>query len=115
MPVASVLVCGGGIAGAELSLALARRNLEVSFAVGADDLTEPLRDDLRAAAVEVRVGAELIGVVAVDRHVEAELSDGHVENYDAVVAPSPDGGWRLTAGRDGRQADVIAETIRALP
>jgi 2-polyprenyl-6-methoxyphenol hydroxylase-like FAD-dependent oxidoreductase len=120
MPVASVLVCGGGDAGGAVALALAKRGLEVSFVDEAKDAFEaetPLVESLRRRGVELRGGAALIGIVTVDRHVEAELSDGHVENYDAVVMADEEtspSAWRIVANDAGRDSELVAATVRAL-
>lgn len=120
MPVASVLVCGGGDAGGAVALALAERGLEVSLVEEADDAfaeENPLVERLRRQGVEVRAGAALIGIVTVDRHVEAELSDGHVENFDAIVladaaaSPTP---WRVVANEAGRDSALVRATVSAV-
>lgn len=120
MPVASVLVCGGGDAGGALALALAERGLDVSLVDEAEDAfadANPLAPRLRQQGVEVRGGAALIGTVTVDRHIEAELSDGHVENYDAVVVADADASptpWRVVADDAGRDSAVVRATVSAV-
>jgi hypothetical protein len=73
----------------------------VALTVGQSSL--PTAAELRGAGVEVRAGVGLIGFVAVDRHVEAELSDGRIENYDAIVIGSA-GALRVIARPDAVQA-----------
>jgi hypothetical protein len=82
MVISSILVVGDdGDAGAP-AIALARRGFEVTLLGGTGE--EPAQR-AREAGVEVRAGTALVGFVTVDRHVEAELSDGRIENYDAIV------------------------------
>jgi len=50
------------------------------------DIQDVLMSTIRDLGIEVRLGTELISFTNIDRHVEAELSDGSVENYDVVVA-----------------------------
>ena len=50
------------------------------------DVQDQLVAMIRGLGVEVRLGTSLVGFQSVDSHVEAELSDGRVENYDVVVA-----------------------------
>jgi hypothetical protein len=72
---------------------------------------------LRAAGVDVRPEIELVGFVNVDRHVEAELSDERIENYDVVVI-ADDGAakpvWRIIAGGDVQCSDAVATVTGAL-
>lgn len=77
--------------------------LGVSTAGGNDDagatsIVALLRRTLADLGVEVRTGIELLGVIDVDSHVEAELSNGRVENYDAVVIADGDTATRLEIG-----------------
>ena len=115
MNVSSILVTGGDAAGLAAASALARHCIEVSVIESAAQWPdEAAADAVRAAGVELRLELGLVGVVDVDSHVEAELSNGSVENYDAVVvagdaarglarggsrrvlsAPGPDGATRL--------------------
>jgi len=50
------------------------------------DIQNQLVAMIRELGIEVRLGASLVGFQAVDSHVEAELSDGRIENYDVVIA-----------------------------
>lgn len=50
------------------------------------DIQDQLVKMIRDLGIEVRLGTSLVGFQAVDSHVEAELSDGRVENYDVVIA-----------------------------
>lgn len=136
MPVSSVLIGGGGAGGCAAAVALARRGVEVTLvefargwpdagtgivvrdrgiaaARGAADggFGAELVEDLRGSGVEARPGTGLVGFVAVDRHVEAELSDGRIENYDAVLVPGAT--WRLIAS-DAQRPEAIAAVTDAL-
>lgn len=82
MVISSVLVVGDDVDAGVPAIALAQQGLEVTLLGGTED--EPAQR-AREAGVEVRVGTALVGFVTVDRHVEAELSDGRIENYDAIV------------------------------
>jgi len=86
MNVSSILVAGGDAAGLAVASALARHGLEVALVEPTADWPDvAAADAVRAAGVELRLELGLIGVVDVDSHVEAELSNGSVENYDVVV------------------------------
>lgn len=50
------------------------------------DIQNQLVSMIRTLGIEVRLGTSLLGFQAVDDHVEAELSDGRIENYDVVIA-----------------------------
>lgn len=50
------------------------------------DIQNVLVDTIRTLGIEVRLGTELVQFTNVDNHVEAELSNGRVENYDLVIA-----------------------------
>jgi len=50
------------------------------------DIQNVLVEMIRDLGVEVRLGTSLVGFTEIDEHVEVELSDGSVENYDIVVA-----------------------------
>ncbi|GAA3755726.1 hypothetical protein GCM10022240_05810 [Microbacterium kribbense] len=129
MVVSSVLVAGEGDSSRAAAIALAGRGLDVTLVghsprlqdvaagmvlpVGADLLEAvalwpgidasagacAARGRGREASVEERPGTWLVGSIAVDRHVEAELSDGRIENYDLVVLAG-DGQMRLITGGD---------------
>ncbi len=97
MTLPSVLVVGPGPASAVVAATLARRGMEVALvgpvpAAGTDE--SALVAAVREEGVEVRLGTALIGYLELDTHVEAELSDGRVENFDAVISPArrSDGG-----------------------
>lgn len=113
MAVASVLMDRADERARAAATALARDGYEVSIvgseAPGAEEL-----QSLRDVGVEVHTGIALLGWVGVDRHVEAELSDGRVENYDAVAVgdPGADGGWRIVTGE--RPSDAVARVARVL-
>lgn len=87
MTVSSVLVVGGDPAGSAVARALAARGIEVCLVERSAVVPA---DQLRSPGVEVRTGVRLVGLVDVDAHVEAELSDGAVENYDAVLLFDPE-------------------------
>jgi NADPH-dependent 2,4-dienoyl-CoA reductase/sulfur reductase-like enzyme len=136
MPVSSVLIGGGGAGGCAAAVALARRGVEVTVVEFAREWPDAgtgivVRDpriaepgapalggldaetvaDLRDRGIEARPGTGLVGFVAVDRHVEAELSDGRIENYDAVLVPGAT--WRLIAS-DAQRPEAIAAVTDAL-
>jgi 2-polyprenyl-6-methoxyphenol hydroxylase-like FAD-dependent oxidoreductase len=50
------------------------------------DIQDVLVKRIRELGVEARLGTELLSFANVDRHVEAKLSAGTVENYDIVIA-----------------------------
>lgn len=110
MTVSSVLVVGGGSLGAAAATALVQRGAEVSLIEPAKLL--PLGADagqtLREAGVEVRVELGLVGAVEVDRHIEAELSSGRVENYDAIVIADAATGERLSRAVSTSRVVTIA-------
>ena len=106
MVISSVLVAGDAAeAGGASAIALAQQGLEVTLVGGAED---ELAQRAREAGVEVRAGTALVGFVNVDRHVEAELSDGRIENYDAIVRFAP--GERSVIA----QPNAVAEIARML-
>lgn len=86
MTVSSVLVVGGDPTGSAVARALAARGVEVCLVERSADIPA----GLRSPGVEVRSGVRLVGLVDVDAHVEAELSDGVVENHDVVVLSDPE-------------------------
>lgn len=64
--------------------------------------------------VEVRASVRLIGSVAVDQHVEAELSNGRIENYDLVVVSPTERELRLIATDDVLRSEAVVAFGRAL-
>ncbi|WP_062378317.1 FAD-dependent oxidoreductase [Demequina pelophila] len=50
------------------------------------DIQGVLVDKIKELGIELRLGTELVSFANIDSHVEAELSDGTVENYDVVIA-----------------------------
>lgn len=141
MVVSSVLVAGQNNTGSELAIRLALRGLEVTlvgFAPTAQnspvgvalpaDTVGFLQEDATAATsdtgttlalrtreigVEVREGTRLVGSIAVDRHVEAELSDGRIENYDLIVI-ADDSGVRLVASGNAAGSEALGVIARTL-
>ncbi len=146
MVVSSVLVAGGGVSGCVSAATLAQRGFEVALVDRAPDwshegptitldtdpgvllrelgvgeaahsaLVPALAMRLQELAIEVRSGTQLLGCVAVDRHVEAELSDGRIENYDLIVVAAGDRRLRLVASDDilrSRAVDAIRRTLDA--
>ena len=121
MNVSSILVSGGDAAGLAVASALARRGLEVSVIESAAQWPDgAAADAVRAAGVELRLELGLVGVVDVDSHVEAELSNGSVENYDVVVIADDtvralaDGGSRRVLGvTEPGRAVRLAEELAA--
>lgn len=72
---------------------------------------------LREAGVEVRPDTELVGFVHVDHHLEVELSDERIENYDVLVVtegPAPLREWRVIASGDEPRSDAVAAVTGAL-
>lgn len=53
--------------------------------IPAESLYRDLQEQLRRHGVEVRMATELLGFLDLGTHVEAELSNGRVENYDAIL------------------------------
>ncbi|MFT4307329.1 MAG: hypothetical protein QM604_10610 [Microbacterium sp.] len=86
----TVLVIDPGGTGAVVARALARRGWEVVLVdpAGAPaDLERATR--MRTDGVELRPGTTLLGWLDLGTHVEAELSDGRVENFDLIVDADP--------------------------
>lgn len=50
------------------------------------DIQDVLVTKIRELGITVRLGTELIGITQLGTHVEAELSNGAVENYDVIIA-----------------------------
>jgi 2-polyprenyl-6-methoxyphenol hydroxylase-like FAD-dependent oxidoreductase len=50
------------------------------------DIQDVLVGMIRDLGIEVRLGTELVSFSSIDSHVEAELSNGAVENYDMIIA-----------------------------
>ncbi|MFT4052308.1 MAG: hypothetical protein QM677_08680 [Microbacterium sp.] len=93
MAVTSVLIAGSGGRAYLAAAAFARCGIETALIDGSatGPADRELEHTVRALAVDVRRGVELIGAVDVDRHVEAELTGDRVENFDAIVlADAPD-------------------------
>ena len=85
MGISTVLVAGEGIAAAAIAHELLGHGVDVALIGSATDSDAGLADELRSRGVEVRVDVELVGAIDVDDYAEAELSNGRVENYDAIV------------------------------
>jgi len=85
MGISTVLIAGDGVAAASIAHTLLDRGADVALIGSAQDGQDGAADELRSRGVEVRVELELVGVLDVDDYVEAELSNGKIENYDAVV------------------------------
>lgn len=109
----SGLVDGGGALGRRAALILLNAGFEVTV------LGESADDPTSGVGVELRPAVHLIGAVPVDRHIEAELSDGRVENYDLVViveqpsspAQPP---WRLLTSGSAEVSDAVRDAAAAL-
>lgn len=90
MSLPSFLVVGGGSAGCAVAAAVAARGADVAVI---ESTAARLQTDgaavLQSLGVEVRVGLSLVGVVDVGTHLEAELSNGHVENFDGILLADP--------------------------
>ncbi|MBN9215029.1 MAG: hypothetical protein ABS62_00350 [Microbacterium sp. SCN 70-200] len=90
MPDPSFLIVGASPAASALASALARHGAEVALIESGSTWPDPdAAAALAAQGVELRAGLGLVGTLDVGSHVEAELSDGHVENYDGVVLAGP--------------------------
>ncbi|MFT4211277.1 MAG: hypothetical protein QM626_05335 [Microbacterium sp.] len=90
MTLPSVLVIGPELAGAPVARALVRRGWEVVLADPAGTPADvELATRMREDGVELRLGTTLLGWLDLDTHVEAELSDGRVENFDLIVDADP--------------------------
>ena len=102
MSLLSFLVVGGGPQGCAVAGALARRGAEVSVI---ESTAARLQPDaiaaLQSLGVDVRLGLVLVGVIDVGTHLEAELSNDHVENYDGIVLADADTTARIGAGVRG--------------
>lgn len=102
MSLLSFIVVGGGPQGCAVAGALARRGAEVSVI---ESTAARLQPDaiaaLQSLGVDVRVGLVLVGVIDVGTHLEAELSNDHVENYDGIVLADADTTARISAGIRG--------------
>lgn len=109
MTVSSVLVVGGDPAGSTVARVLATRGIEVCLVERSATVSA---EDLRSPGVEVRTGVRLVGLVDVDEHVEAELSDGAVENHDAVLLSDPES-RAVFATASPRVVEVAGETDAA--
>lgn len=107
MAVSSVLVGDGGGTGAAAAIGFARLGLEVTLVERASRWPdEDLVDRMRALGIEPRLGVVPVGFVTVDRHVEVELSDGRIENYDVVVVLDA-GRWRVIASGDAQASPAV--------
>ncbi len=119
MTLSSFLVVGAGEWALAVADALAARTAEVSLiAAGSAWHDEPAAARLRARGADLRLDLALIGVMDVGTHVEAELSDGGVENYDAVVIADAGTADRLrplpravSIPEDGADPDREAERL----
>nr|WP_274636208.1 hypothetical protein [Microbacterium bovistercoris] len=106
------LVDAAGIAGRLAAVALAMSGLDVTLATS-DEETVAF-DRLRELNVEVRRGIRVVGSVPVDQHVEVELSDGRVENYDVVVVAHPEHAatpWEVLASDAVRRRRTVPDDV----
>lgn len=139
--ISSVLVAGDGLAAGASAIAFALRGLDVTL-VGRGpkwnpasevamtmDVTRMLHDAglagepadartmlslrFRELTVDERLDTELVGSISVDRHVEAELSDGRIENYDVIVGVDGDEVCVVTGGGVA-QTEAVAVIARTL-
>ncbi|GAA5026885.1 NAD(P)/FAD-dependent oxidoreductase [Microbacterium fluvii] len=113
MSVTSVLVAGAGPRGFAASTAFARRGLEVALVERGRE--RPGDGELEPGG-DVRLELTLVGAVDVDSHVEAELSNGRVENYDAIVIADGRAAEQVAAGASSHRVFVLgdADDIEAL-
>jgi len=112
MSLPSFLVVGGGPAGCAVAGALAARGADVAVI---ENVAVRLQAEgaaaLQTLGVDVRVGLALVGVVDVGTHLEAELSNGHVENFDGILLADPDAVARVDT--DARGVAVIRDDADA--
>lgn len=69
---------------------------------------------MRELRIEVRASVRLIGSAPVDHHVEAELSDGRIENYDLVIVSASERELRLIATEEVLRSETVAALTRTL-
>lgn len=74
------------------------------------EVQRTLIDLLRQHGVEVRMGLSLVGSLDLGTHVEAELSNAQVENFDAVVDARRIGVDEALALADALLAKVTAQS-----
>lgn len=116
MNVRTVLVVGGSADGRAAAIELARRGIEASVVdpAPAPQSSDELVAEARSAGVELRWDVTLVGAVDVDSHVEAELSNGAVENHDAILVLDPGAASLMSAGAASARLAVAADRDDAL-
>ena len=116
MNVRTVLVVGGSADGRAAAIELARRGIEASIVdpAPAPQSSDELVAEARSAGVELRSDVTLVGVVDVDSHVEAELSNGAVENHDAILVLDPGAASLMSAVGTSVRLAVAADRDDAL-
>lgn len=108
MTYSSFLVVGADAAGCAVAGALAAAGTDVALVER--DSRWPVMDampDLLTRGVELRLDLALIGIVDVGTHLEAELSDGRIENYDAIVVTAREG--EVVGDAPGRGVSLVDE------
>lgn len=87
MVVSSVLIVGDTQAACACAGVLARAGVDVAMidTAAAEAAASDVVDHATDVGVHVRRALMLAGVVEIDDYIEAELSDGKVENFDLVV------------------------------
>lgn len=108
MTYSSFLVVGADAVGCAVAGALAAAGTDVALVER--DSRWPVMDampDLLTRGVELRLDLALIGIVDVGAHLEAELSDGRIENYDAIVVTAREGA--VVGDAPGRGVSLVDE------
>lgn len=112
MKARSVLIVGGSVAARTIAGALAQLGIDVSLIHRASEPTDADASEpfgaFSNAGVEIRAGIDLVGVLDVDSHIEVELSNSRVENYDAVVITDAVAAMRLDGdGRASTRVEIV--------
>ncbi|MFT3797383.1 hypothetical protein [Microbacterium sp.] len=127
MAVSAVLIEGADVSALAVAIALAEQGAEVAVVHPAVPLeraaSEGAQTDAEAQAallararllgIEVRPGLGVVGCVHVDQYIEAELTNGRIENYDVVIDGLP-GRRRIVTGDETRRTAVADVVDRAL-
>lgn len=107
---ASLLVLGGGVVGVEMAQAWATLGSDVTLVQLDDSLImdhepfarEQVEDGLRAAGVDVRLGAEAVGARRVNGAVTLDLEGGDAVSGDELL---------VAVGRTPRTDDIGLDTV----
>ncbi|MFT4215091.1 MAG: hypothetical protein QM622_09990 [Microbacterium sp.] len=128
MTVSAVLIEGADVSALAVAIALAEQGAEAAVVhraarlhdaasglVDHADAVAALFERARLLGIEVRGGVGVVGCVHVDAYIEAELSNGRIENYDVVVDGSSRP-WQIVMGDEARRpgvADIVERTLAA--